>query len=256
MADFFHHMSRRVPDPDEMNFEKMTKMGGVEFKGTFNATDAEQWLEWIKRVFEQLEYSDAAKFKYDVSLLQKDAYDWWVSVPNARAKPLVLTWNDFVKKFHKKLSLYAGGIINNKKDKCKRFKDDSGGPSKRERFDSSTANTFRKLSQHKQNRSSFSMASTPSYGQGKTRIPTCAQCGKNHFGTCRRASRAYFNCGSFDHKVRDCLNPNPTSSPHMEGSVQKPVTTPSQGNKGARSRNTQATGTGAANPASGSRAIA
>ncbi|XP_055814461.1 uncharacterized protein LOC129884138 [Solanum dulcamara] len=275
MADFFHHMARRMPDPDEINYEKMRKMGGVEFKGTVDPTDAEQW-----------------------------------------AKPLVLTWDDFVKEFHKKyvtpayhdakkkkflnleqgsmsiaeyqqqflrLSHYVGGIINDEKDKCRRFEDglndsirksidkeqtgrnehkfrkayaDSGGPSKRGRFDSSTANTFRKLAQYKQNRSSYSTASTPSYGQGKTRIPTCAQCGKNHFGTCRRASSACFNCGSFDHKVRDCPNPNLISSPRTEGSVQKPITTPSQGNRGARSRNTQATGTGGSNQVSGSRATA
>ncbi|XP_055803255.1 uncharacterized protein LOC129872324 [Solanum dulcamara] len=295
MADLFHHMARRMPNPDEINYEKMTKMGGVEFEGTVDPTDAEQ------------------------------------------AKPPVLTWDDFVKEFHKKyvppayhnakkkeflnleqgsmsiteyqqqflrLSRYAGGIINDEKDKCRRFEDDlndsirksvavlqhekfctlvlaaltweridkeqigrnehkfrkayadSGGPSKRGKFDSSTANTFRKIAQHKQNRSSYSTASTPSYGQGKTRIPTCAQCGKNHFGTCRRASGACFNCGSFDHKVRDCPNPNPISSPHTEVSVQKPITTQSQGNRGARSRNTQATGAGGSNQASGSRATA
>ncbi|XP_060200886.1 uncharacterized protein LOC132629177 [Lycium barbarum] len=248
MADFFRHMARRMPASDEMNFEKMRKMGGVEFEGTVDPTDAEQWLERIEKVFEQLECSDAAKFKYAVSLLQKDAYDWWVSVPNARAKPPVLTWNDFVKEFHMKyvpptyhdakkkeflnleqgsmsiaeyqqkflrLSRYAGGIINNEKDKCRRFEDglnnsirksvavlqhesfyklvsaaltweridkeqtsrnehkfrkadaDSGGPSKKGRFDSSKANTVRKLAQHKQNRSSSSTASTPSYGQGE-----------------------------------------------------------------------------------------
>ncbi|XP_060183084.1 uncharacterized protein LOC132613039 [Lycium barbarum] len=337
MADFFRHMARRMPDPNKMNFEKMRKMDGVEFEVTVDPTDAEQLLERMERVFEQLECSDAAKFKYVVSLLQKDAYDWWVSVPNAKVKPPVLTWNDFVKEFHMKyvppayhdakkkeffnleqggmsiaeyqqkflrISRYAGGIINNEKDKCRRFEDglnnsirksvtvlqhenfcklvsaartweridkeqasrnenkfrkadaDSGGPSKRGRFDNSKASTAHKLAQHKQNRSNFSTASTPSYGQGKTRIPTCAQCGKNHFGTCRRAFGACFNCGSFDHKVKDCPNPNPTSSLRTEGSVQKPITIPSQGNRGARSRNTQATGAGGANQASESRATA
>ncbi|XP_055801767.1 uncharacterized protein LOC129870912 [Solanum dulcamara] len=254
-------------------------MGGVEFEGTVDPTVAEKWFERIERVFEQLECSDTAKFKYAVSLLQKYSYDWWVSVPNAREKPPVLTWNDFVKEFNKKyvppayhdvnkkeflnleqgsmsiteyqqkflrLSHYAGVLaaltweridkeqVGRNEHKFRKAYVDSRGPSKRGRFDSSKANTFRKLSQHKQNRSSSFTASTPSYGQGKTRIPTCAQCGKNHFGTCRRASGACFNYGSFDYKVRDCPNPNPTSSPHTEGSVQKPVTIPSQGNKGAR----------------------
>ncbi|XP_055835129.1 uncharacterized protein LOC129903608 [Solanum dulcamara] len=111
----------------------------------------------MERVFEQLECSDGAKFKYVVSLLQKHSYDWWVSVPNAKAKSLVLTWNDFVKEFYMKyvspanhdakkkeflnleqgsmsiagyqpkflrLSSYVGVIINSKKDKCRRFEDD------------------------------------------------------------------------------------------------------------------------------------
>ncbi|XP_075107093.1 uncharacterized protein LOC142180071 [Nicotiana tabacum] len=38
-------------------------MSGVEFEGTVDPTDVEQWLERIERVFEQLECSEAAKFK-------------------------------------------------------------------------------------------------------------------------------------------------------------------------------------------------
>ncbi|XP_055824346.1 uncharacterized protein LOC129892830 [Solanum dulcamara] len=257
-------------------------MGEVEFEGSVDPTDVEQWLERIERVFEQLEYSDAAKFKYAISLLQKDVYDWYVSVPNVRAKPPILTWNDFVKEFHKKyvplayhdakkkefLNLEQGisaaltweridkEQAGRNEHKFRKAYADSGGPSKKGRFDSSQANTFRKLAQHKQNRSSSFTTSTPSSGQGKNHIPPCAQCGRNHFGTCKRASGACFNCGSFDHKVRDCPNPNPTSSPRTEGLVQKPVTTPFQGNRGARSRNIKATGTDAANPAGRSRDIA
>ncbi|XP_060210647.1 uncharacterized protein LOC132637597 [Lycium barbarum] len=258
-------------------------MGRVKFEGTVDPTDAEQWLERMEKVFEQLECSDAAKFKYAVSLLQKDAYDWWVSVPNAKEKPHVLTWNDFVKEFHMKyvppayhdakkkeflnlkqgsmsiaeyqqkflrFSRYAGVSAaltwekidkeqtSRNENKFRKADADLGGPSKRGRFDNSKAGSVHKSARHEQNRSNFSTASTPSYGQDKTRIPTCAQCGKNHPGTCRRASSACFNCGSLDHKVKDCPNPNSTSSLRMEGSIQKPITTPSQGNRGARSRNT------------------
>nr|XP_016443867.1 PREDICTED: uncharacterized protein LOC107769184 [Nicotiana tabacum] len=269
-------------------------MGGVEFEGTINPPVAEQWLEHMKRVFEQLECNNAAKFKYAISLLQKDAYDWWVSVPNAKAKPLVLTWDDFVKAFQYqqkflKLSCYAGGIIDDERDKYRRFEEglngsirksvailqledfsklvsaaltweridkeeasrrenkfrtgnsDYGGPSKKGKFDYSKTE---------------SAQNTPSYGQGKTYTPTCAQCGKNHYGACRRASGACFNCGSLDHKVKDFPNPNPFSSTHTEGSIQKPVTTSSQANGGAKPRNMQAMGSGGANQGSGSRGTA
>ncbi|XP_070026626.1 uncharacterized protein [Nicotiana sylvestris] len=337
MAEFFRHLARTMSEPSEMNFEKMRKMGGVEFEGTTDPTVAEQWLEHMERVFEQLECTNAAKFKYAISLLQKDAYDWWVSVPNAKAKPPVLTWDDFVKSFRAKyvppiycdakkkeflnlkqgsmsiaeyqqnflrLSPYAKGIIDGERDKCRRFEEglngyirksvaifqledfsklisaaltweridkeeasrrenrfrkgnsDYGGPSKKGKFDYFNTESTHKSLHHKQNKSNFSTASTPSYAQGKTHTPTCAQCGKNHYGACRRASSACFNCGSMDHKVKDCPNPNPLSYTHTEGSVQKPITTHSQANGSARPRNMQAAGSSVANQAGGSRAAA
>ncbi|XP_070029766.1 uncharacterized protein [Nicotiana sylvestris] len=246
----------------------------------------------MERVFEQLECTNASKFKYAISLLQKDAYDWWVSVLNAKAKPPVLTWDDFVKLFRAKyvppvycdakkkeflnlrqgsmsiaeyqqnflrLSRYAKGIIDGERDKCRRFEEglngyirksveridkeeasrrenrfrkgnsDYGGPSKKGKFDYSKTESTHKSLHHKQNKSNFSTASTPRYGQGKTHTPTCAQCGKNHYGACRRAS---------------------------EGSVQKPATIHSQANSSARPRNMQAAGSSGANQAGGSRAAA
>ncbi|XP_049357231.1 uncharacterized protein LOC125821912 [Solanum verrucosum] len=313
MAEFFHHMAEAMHDPNVINFEKMRKMGGVEFKGTVDPTDVEQWLEHMESVFEQLECSDVAKFKYAISLLQKDAHDWWVSVPNAKVKPHVLTWDDFLREFRMKyvppaycdtkimeflnlrqrgmfiaeyqqkflrLSRYAGGIIDEEKDKCRKFEDglndsirknelldkeeasrnenkfrkprpDFGGPSKRGRFDNSKAGSDNKPPLQKQNRSDFSTASTPNYGQGKPRVPTCPQCGKSHYGTCRRAFGACFNCGSFDHKVKDFPNSNNAPSLRTEGSVHKPSINPPQTNRGARPKNTQPICTSGANQASG-----
>ncbi|XP_070049165.1 uncharacterized protein [Nicotiana tomentosiformis] len=199
------------------------------------------------------------------------------------------------------LSLYAGGIIDSERDKCKRFEEglngyirksvailqledfsklisaaltwkiidkeeasrrenmfskgnsDYGSPSKKGKFDDSKTESAQKSSYRKQNKPNFSTASIPSYVQGKTYTPTCAQCGKNYYGACRRASGACFNCGSLDHKVKDCPNPNPLSYTYIYGSVQKPATTHSQANSGARPRNVQATGSGGANLDSGSR---
>ena len=99
MAESFHNMAESLHDPNKINFEKMRKMGGVMFEGMVNPTDVEQWLDRMERVFEQLECSDVAKFKYIISLSQKEAYDWWVSVPNAKVKSPVLSWDDFLKEF-------------------------------------------------------------------------------------------------------------------------------------------------------------
>ncbi|XP_070047361.1 uncharacterized protein [Nicotiana tomentosiformis] len=130
---------------------------------------------------------------------------------------------------------------------------DYGGPSKKGKFDYFKTESAHRSSYHKQNKPNFSTASTPNYVQGKTYTPICAQCGKNHYGTCKRAFGACFNCGSLDHKVQDCPNPNPLSYTHTEGSVQKLVTTYYQANSCTRPRNMQAAGSGGANQVSGSR---
>ncbi|XP_011101727.1 uncharacterized protein LOC105179793 [Sesamum indicum] len=40
-----------------------------------------------------------AKLRYAVSLLEKDALDWWETVPGSRNRPPTLMWNDFLKEF-------------------------------------------------------------------------------------------------------------------------------------------------------------
>ncbi|XP_049359573.1 uncharacterized protein LOC125824262 [Solanum verrucosum] len=140
MVGLFYHMTESMHDPYRINFEKMRKMGGVEFEGTVDPTDVEQWLDRMERVFEQLECSDVAKFKYVISLLQKDAYDWWVSVSNAKYVPPAycdakkneflnlrqrgMSIAEYEQKFLR-LSRYAGGIIKEEKDKCRKFEDGS-----------------------------------------------------------------------------------------------------------------------------------
>ncbi|XP_049394673.1 uncharacterized protein LOC125858959 [Solanum stenotomum] len=131
---------------------------------------------------------------------------------------------------------------------------DFGGQSKKGRFDDSKASSDNRPLQQRQNKSEFSTASTPNYGQGKPCVPTCPQCGKNHYGTCRRSSGVCFNCGRFDHKVKDCPYPKNAPSLRNEGSVHKTSSNPPQTNRGARPKNTQAVGASGANKASGPRA--
>ncbi|KAH0770683.1 hypothetical protein KY290_014664 [Solanum tuberosum] len=187
MAEFLHHMAEAIHDPNVINFEKMRKMGGVEFEGTVDPTDVEQWLERMER----------------------------------------------------------------EKDKCRKFEDGLNDSIRK-----NVAILQHEPPQQKQNRSDFSTTSTLTYGQNKPRVPTCPQCGKNHYGTCRRASGACFNCGSFDHKVKDCPNPNNAPFFRTQGSVHKLSINPSQTNGGARPKNTNAAGTSGANQASGERTTA
>nr|XP_033508503.1 uncharacterized protein LOC117273441 [Nicotiana tomentosiformis] len=288
-----------MSEPNEMNFEKMRKMGGVEFEGTIDPTVAEQCLECMEKVFEQLElltWDDFVKtfrVKY-VTPVYCDAKKKVCLNLRQGSMPIA----EYQQKFLR-LSRYGGGINDDERDKCRRFEkglngsiqnivailqledfsklvsvaltweridkeeatrrenkfrkgnSDYGGPSKNGKFEYSKTESAHKSSYYKQNKPNFSTASTPSYGQGKTYIPTCAQCGKNHYGTCRRAFGACFNYGSLDHKVKDCPNPNPLSSTHIESSIKKPITTHYQANRGARPKNMQAAGLSEANQASG-----
>ena len=63
-------------------------------------------------------------------------------------------------------------------------------------------------------------------------------------------------CGSFDHRVKDCPNPNNSASSKTKGSIDKHFVSTPQTNRGARPRNTQAAGESGSNQVSGQRVTA
>lgn len=83
-----------------INFEKLNTLDCVECDGTVDQIDVVQWIERMVRVIDQFECSDFAKFRYAISLLQMNAYDWWVCVLNAMVKPPIFTWDYFLKEFY------------------------------------------------------------------------------------------------------------------------------------------------------------
>ena len=91
----------------ERRYDKLQKMGAKDFRGTTNPLEAERWLQRTERIFEQMYYSPEEKLDYAISLLQEDAYDWWVTVPNSRVRPWVITYDDFLKAFRTKYMLAA-----------------------------------------------------------------------------------------------------------------------------------------------------
>ncbi|KAH0650920.1 hypothetical protein KY290_031766 [Solanum tuberosum] len=212
MDEFFHHMAKAMNDPNVINFEKMRKMGGVEFEGTVDPTDAEQWLERMERVFEQLECSDVAKFK--------EFHMKYVPPAYCDAKR-----NEFLN-----LRQLGISIVENQQ-----------GFLRLSRYDGvSAAFTWERLDKEE-----------ASSNENKFRKPRPDFGGPLKRG--RRASGACFNCGRFDHKVKDCPNPNNAPFLKTEGSVHKPSINPHQTNRGARLKNTQAASTNGANQASGQR---
>ena len=76
----------------------MKKIGRVEFEGTADPTFVGAHGESVLTV--------RVLRCYKISVLyfntQKDSYDLWVSVPNAKVKPLVVTCDNFLKEFHMK----------------------------------------------------------------------------------------------------------------------------------------------------------
>ncbi|KAF2299623.1 hypothetical protein GH714_000542 [Hevea brasiliensis] len=108
----------------------------------------------MERVFRKLQCTEELKFEYSVSLLQRDAYEWWKTIPHSLVEPPVLTWSDFLREFQQKwvpdayvdmklqeflslkqgdrtiaeyerdfsrLSHYAGSLVSTPRDRCKRF---------------------------------------------------------------------------------------------------------------------------------------
>uniref|UniRef100_M1DSU3 CCHC-type domain-containing protein n=1 Tax=Solanum tuberosum TaxID=4113 RepID=M1DSU3_SOLTU len=191
MTEFFHHMAESMHDPNKINFEKNEK-NGWSGAGTIIKEEKDKCRKFEDGLNDSI--------RKNVAILQHENFCKLVSA--------AVTWERLDKE-----------EASRNENKFRKPRPDFGGPSKRGRFDDSKAGSVNRPPQQKQNRSEFSTASTPNYGQGKPRVPTCPQCGKNHYGTCRRSSGACFNCGSFDHKVKDCPNPNNAPSLRIQGSV-------------------------------------
>ena len=61
---------------------------------------AENWLERTTRMLRQMHYTPEENLEYAISLLQDDAYQWWVSM--TRTAPLEsITWEFFIAEFRK-----------------------------------------------------------------------------------------------------------------------------------------------------------
>ncbi|KAL2243791.1 UNVERIFIED_CONTAM: Retrovirus-related Pol polyprotein from transposon [Sesamum indicum] len=107
MQQFMEMMQRMAPSPQsqlhdaviDKNYEIVRRQGAKVFAGTIDPTEAEEWLRNTERVLDRIECTSEQKLRYAVSLLEKDALDWWETVPRSRNRPATLTWNDFLKEF-------------------------------------------------------------------------------------------------------------------------------------------------------------
>ncbi|KAL2250218.1 UNVERIFIED_CONTAM: Retrovirus-related Pol polyprotein from transposon [Sesamum indicum] len=112
MQQFMEMMQRMAPSPQsqlhdaviDKNYEIVRRQGAKVFAGTTDLAEAEEWLRNTERVLDRIECTEQ-KLRYAVSLLEKDALDWWETVPGSRNRPATLMWNGFFKEFADKYTL-------------------------------------------------------------------------------------------------------------------------------------------------------
>ncbi|KAL0298596.1 UNVERIFIED_CONTAM: hypothetical protein Sradi_6519400 [Sesamum radiatum] len=89
----------------DKNYEVVRRQGAKVFAGTTDPTEAEEWLRNTERVLDIIECTSEQRLRYAVSLFEKDALDWWETVPGSKNRPTTLTWNDFLKEFADRYTL-------------------------------------------------------------------------------------------------------------------------------------------------------
>ncbi|KAL0462736.1 UNVERIFIED_CONTAM: Retrovirus-related Pol polyprotein from transposon [Sesamum latifolium] len=124
MQQFLEIMQRMTPQPQpqpqpqlqdaviDKNYEIVRRQGAKVFPGTTDPAEAEEWLRNTERVLDRIECTPEQRLRYAVSLFEKDALDWWETIPGSKNRPIILTWNDFLKEFADK---YTPPVYRNRK---------------------------------------------------------------------------------------------------------------------------------------------
>ncbi|KAL0313648.1 UNVERIFIED_CONTAM: Retrovirus-related Pol polyprotein from transposon.6 [Sesamum radiatum] len=124
MQQFLEIMQRMAPQPQpqpqsqpqdaviDKNYEIVRRHGAKVFAGTTDPAESEEWLRNTERVLDRIECTPEQSLRYVVFLFEKDALDWWETVPGRKNRPITLTWNDFLKEFADK---YTPLVYRNRK---------------------------------------------------------------------------------------------------------------------------------------------
>ena len=94
--------------PQRTTIERMARYRPIDFleKKDDEPSMAENWLERTKRMLRQMLCTPEENLECAISLLQDDAYQWWVSMTRI-APPESVTWEFFIAEFRKQ---YVGCI--------------------------------------------------------------------------------------------------------------------------------------------------
>ena len=94
--------------PQRSAIERMTKYRPIDFLGKKDDEPSmtKNWLKRTERMLQQMHCTPEENLKCTTSLLQDEAYQWWVSMTRT-TPPKSVTWEFFLEKFRKK---YVGRI--------------------------------------------------------------------------------------------------------------------------------------------------
>ena len=97
--------------PQRLAIERMEKYRSIDFLGRKDdePSMAENWLERTERMLVQMHCTAEEKLECATSLLQDEAYQWWISVTST-TPPEKVTWKFFLDEFKKH---YVGRIYLN-----------------------------------------------------------------------------------------------------------------------------------------------
>ncbi|XP_016675320.1 uncharacterized protein [Gossypium hirsutum] len=219
--------------------ERFRSNGAEIFKGVASVAlnTAEYWLEATKRIMEDLDCSPEQKLKGAVSLLRKEAYQWWLTVKE-NTQPEQVTWEFFKTGFQGKylgasyvdarrkeflnltqgnksvaeyeteflrLSRYARAMVAMDYERCVRFEDGLRDSLKRPRARAKFNGPIR----------AGPLAINPG-------VPPYANCGKGHVGECWKRTRACLACIPMEHRIRNCPKMPAQVKAVGQGGVQPP----------------------------------
>ncbi|XP_017620936.1 uncharacterized protein LOC108465127 [Gossypium arboreum] len=219
--------------------ERLRSNGAEVFKGISGVAPnvAEYWLEATERIMDDLDCTAKQKLKGAISLLRKEAYQWWLTVKEGTQLERI-TWEFFKSVFQGKyvwasyvdarrkeflnltqgdrsvaeyeaeflrLSRHARGIVATEYKRCVRFEDGLRDSLRRHRKSARADGPVR--------------AEAP---VATVRLQPCVDCGKSHYGKCWKRIGACLRCGSMEHRFRECPQRPDYGQTTGTGNIQSP----------------------------------
>ncbi|XP_028081110.1 uncharacterized protein LOC114282603 [Camellia sinensis] len=172
----------------------------------------------MEKLFEVFPSTDAQKVSLAAFTLEDDARRWWMMIREGNPD---LTWAKFLELFYDKhflLSVWDRKTTEfqmlTQGSKTVAEYDHKAIPAETNLNRSQSSGKDQNKRQTYDNREEEAdptdaeeetkVGSSNSTNQEGGTWPTCASCGKRHFGVCHRTTGACFGCGERGHRIKDC----------------------------------------------------